>query len=94
MFGIKTKKDKKIELLQREIERLKTIIDEKVDATTLCSEFTLPIEALGTLSEKHIKSVLVANIINELEENLEIEHTTDNYKKLKIYKAKLKIIKM
>ena len=93
MFGIKTKKDKKIEVLQREIDRLKTIISRN-DVSTLYSEFVLPIEALGTITEKQIKSVLATKIVNELEENLEIEHSTDIYNGFKIYKAKLNVIKM
>ena len=94
MFGIKTKKDKKIEVLQREIDRLKTIIYGNADVSTLYSEFVLPIEALDTITEKHIKSVLATKIVNEIEENLEIEHSTDIYNGLKIYKAKLNVIKM
>ena len=86
MFGIKTKKDKKIEALQREIDRVKQSY-AKIDVNTLCSQFVLPFEALNTITEKHIKSVLATKLINELEENLEIEHTTDDYKRLKIYKA-------
>ena len=101
MFGIKTKKDKKIEALQREIEELlqrkidieKTII-YKNDVNTLCCEFVLPFEALATITEKHIKRVLATKMLNELEEYLEIEHNTDDYKRLKIYKGRLKVIKM
>lgn len=98
MFGIKTKKDKKIEVLQREIEELlqrkidieKAII-YKNDVNALCCELVLPFEALGTITEKHIKKVLANKMVDVIADKMEIEHTTDNYKRLKIYKAKLKV---
>ena len=103
MFGIKTKKDKKIEALQREIDSLKQSYTErdslkqsytKIDVNTLCSELVLPFEALNTITEEHIKRVLAIKMLEVVEENLEIEHTTDDYKRLKIYNARLKVIKM
>ena len=94
MFGINTKKDKKIEALQREIDRVKSIIYENVNVNTLYSEFVVPIEPLTNMSEKRIKRILASKMVDLIDENLEIEHTTDNYKGLEIYKAKLKVIKM
>ena len=55
MFGIKTKKDKNWGTTKR--DRLKTITYQNVDVNTLCSEFTLPIEALEAIPEEHIKSI-------------------------------------
>ena len=97
MLGIKTKKDKKIEELQKEINRQKTLLNssifrcETVDTKTFYSEFVLPYEALTTITEKHIKSVLATKMVDVLKENMEIEHTVD--KQLVIYRAKLEILK-
>lgn len=60
---------------------------------TLCTEYVLPFEALGVITEKHIKSVLAIKMVDVILENLEIECTTDKLKQLAIYTAKLKIVK-
>lgn len=100
MFGIKTKKDKKIKELQKEIDRLKIMLIptrityQNADAKTLCSEYTLPIEALEAIPEEHIKKVLANEMLEAVEENMEIEYTTDKFRQLAIYTAKLKIVKI
>ena len=91
MFKIKTKKDKKIEELQKEIDRLKAMLIPTVN--TLCSEFTLPIEALETIPEEHIKKVLANKMLEAVEENLEIEANDDMLRNFKIYRAKLRVVK-
>lgn len=99
MFGIKTKKDKKIEELEKEIDRLKTtlitpcVTYQKLDTSTLYSEYSLPFEALGVMSEKHIKRVLASKMVELIDENLEIEHTTDKFRQLTVYRGKLEVIK-
>lgn len=99
MFKIKTKKDKKIEELQKEIDRLKTmfipttITYQNVDVNTLCSEFTLPIEALEAIPEEHIKKVLANKMLEAVEENLEIEANDDMLRNFKVYRAELRVVK-
>ena len=99
MFGIKTKKDKKIKELQKDIDRLKRMlepttftIEKKSNVNTFTSEFVVPIEAINSVSEKTIKRVLATKMLEVVEENLEIE--ANDVRNLKIYKAKLKVIKM
>ena len=97
MFGIKTKKDKKIEELQKEIDTLKamslTTIINNNDAKTLCAEYAVPFIALDEMSKKRIKRVLASKMVEAIDENLEIEYTTDNSKHLTIYTGKLNIVK-
>ena len=99
MLGIKTKKDKKIEKLQKEIDRLKTmLISPKItyqtnDTSTLYSEYTVPFGAQDVITEKHIKRVLASKMLEVVEENLEIEANDDMLRNLIIYRAKLEVIK-
>ena len=98
MFGIKTKKDKKIEELQKEIDTLKamsltTFINNNNDVKTLCAEYAVPFIALDVMSKKRIKRVLASKMVEAIDENLEIEYTTDNSKHLTIYTGKLNIVK-
>lgn len=96
MFGIKAKKDKKIEELQKEIDTLKamsltTFINNNVK--TLCAEYVVPFIALDAMSKKRIKRVLASKMVDVIDENLEIEYSTDNSKHLTIYTGKLNIVK-
>ena len=90
MFGIKTKKNKKIEEMQKDIDKLKRMLQP----TTFTSEFVVPVEVLEAIPEEHIKKVLANKMLEVVEENLEIEHTTDKFKQLAIYTGKLKIAKI
>ena len=100
MFGINSKKDKKIKEMQKDIDKFKRMlqpttftIEENSNINTFTSEFVVPIEAINSVSEKTIKRVLASKILEVVEENLEIIHTTDKFKQLAIYTAKLKIVK-
>ena len=97
MFGIKTKKDKKIEELQKEIDTLKamplTTFINNNNVKTLCAEFVVPFSALDAMSKKRIKRVLASKMVDVIDENLEIEYSTDNSKHLTIYTGKLNIVK-
>ena len=97
MFGIKTKKDKKIEELQKEIDTLKamslTTIKNNNDVKTLCAEYAVPFIALDAMSKKRIKRVIASKMVEAIDENLEIEYTTDISKHLTIYTGKLNIVK-
>ena len=100
MFGIKTKKDKKIKELQKDIDKLKRMlqpttftIEKNLNVNTFTSEFVVPVEAINSVSEKTIKTVLASKMVDVIDENLEIEYSTDNSKHLKIYTGKLNIVK-
>ena len=100
MLGIKTKKDKKIEEKQKDIDKLKRMlqpttftIEKDSNINTFTSEFVIPVEALNNMSEKRIKRILANKMVDVIDENLEIELTTDKFKQLAIYTAKLKIVK-
>ena len=88
MFGIKTKKDKRIEELQKEINSSKTLVTK-----IFYSEFVLPHEALATITEEQIKTVLATKMLEVLKENMEIEYTTHKLRQLVIYRGKLEILK-
>lgn len=101
MFGIKIKKDKKIKEMQKDVDNLKRMlqpttftVEENSNINTFTSEFVVPIEALNDMSEKHIKRILASKMLDVIDAHLEIEHTTDKFKHLAIYTAKLKIVKI
>ena len=98
MFKIKTKKDKKIEELQKDIDKLKRMlepttftIEKNSNVNTFTSEFVVPVEAINSVSEKTIKTVLATKMLEVVEENLEIE--ANDVRNLKIYRAKLRVVK-
>lgn len=98
MFGIKTKKDKKIKELQKDIDKLKRMlqpttftIEKNLNVNTFTSEFVVPVEVINSVSEKTIKTVLATKMLEVVEENLEIE--ANDVRNLKIYRAKLSIVK-
>ena len=100
MFKIKTKKDKEIKELQKDIDRLKRMlepttftIEKKSNVNTFTSEFVVPIEAINNISEKTIKRVLASKMLEVVEENLEIEVNDDMLRNFKVYRAKLRVVK-
>ena len=100
MFKIKTKKDKEIKELQKDIDKLKKMlepttftIEKKSNVNTFTSEFVVPIEAINNISEKTIKRVLSTKMLDVVEENLEIEANDDMLRNLKIYRVKLRVVK-
>ena len=100
MFKIKTKKDKEIKESQKYIDKLKRMlqpttftIEKNSNINTFTSEFVVPIEAINDMSEKQIKRVLASKMLEVVEENLEIEANDDMLRNLKIYRAKLRVVK-
>lgn len=99
MFGIKTKKDKKIEELQNEIDRLKTMLIpttftyQNADVITWVTDYSVPFNALDAIPKENIKRVLANKMLEVVEENLEVESTEDVYRGLKIFRAKLRVVK-
>ena len=99
MFGIKAKKNKKIKELQKDIDKLKRMlepttftIEKNSNVNTFTSEFVVPIETINNMSEERIKRILASKMVDVIADNMEIEHTQDNFRQLKIYKAKLEIL--
>lgn len=70
IFGIKTKKDKKIEELQKEIDKLKfqppKIIKQSVMVSTIGASYLLHSYDESIISESWIKSVLASRLSEEL----------------------------
>ena len=98
-FGlIKTKKDKKIEELQVELDRLKTItmppqfVYREANVVTLVADYAVPFEALEQVPEEHIKRVLTNKMLDVVEDNLDIEDSDDMYRMIKLFRAKLKVV--
>ena len=100
MFKIKTEKDKKIKELQKDIDKIKRMlepttftIEKNSNINTFTSEFVVPIEAINNISEKTIKRVLASKMLEVVEENLEIEANDDMLRNFKVYRAKLRVVK-
>lgn len=70
IFGIKTKKDKKIEELQRELNKLKLqpprIIEKPIQCTTIGASYILDKYNTAFIQESWIKSVLASRLSEEL----------------------------
>nr|DAR49604.1 MAG TPA: hypothetical protein [Caudoviricetes sp.] len=70
IFGIKTKKDKKIEELQKEIDKLKfqppKIIKQSIMVSTIGASYLLHSYDESIISESRIKSVLAGRLSQEL----------------------------
>ena len=98
LFGIKTKKDKQIEQLKREVEWLKgqtlepVYVTDKRDVITLCASYTVPDELEGRLSQDHIKTILSRKIANKVTEYLDIICDRDYMRCLTTYIARINIV--
>lgn len=99
-FGlIKTKKDKKIEELQAEIDRLKTcLIPAKfecrnLNVETYIADFMIPFEQEECVPDGYVKRVLTNKMLEVVEENIVVEHTDDYQRRCTYYRAKLKVVK-
>lgn len=99
IFGIKTKKDKKIEELQAEIDRLNSVLlppiftYREANVVTWVADYAVPFEALEQVPEEHIKRVLTNKMLDAVENNLDIEDSDDMYRRLKLFRAKLKVVR-
>lgn len=96
IFGIKTKKDRKIEELQRELNELKLqpskIIEKPIQCTTIGASYILDKWNKGIVQESWIKGILANRLVKELtERELPIEKVKmDNGNEE--YKVRLKVI--
>ena len=100
LFGlIKTKKDKKIEELQTEIDRLKTcLVPNKfewrnLNVETYFSDFMIPFEQQDLIPDGYINRVLTNKMLEVVENNIVVEHTDDYQRCCTYYRAKLKVVK-
>ena len=99
-FGlIKTKKDKKIEELQVELDRLKTCLVppkfewRNLNVETYLSDFMIPFEQQDLIPDGYINRVLTNKMLEVVEKNIVVEHTDDYQRCCTYYRAKLKVVK-
>ena len=98
IFGIKTKKDKKIEELQREIDNLKCtlpmpkIIEQPIMISTIGASHLLDKYEESIIPESYIKSILARSLSEELiKRGLPIEKVKMDNGNVE-YKVRLKVI--
>lgn len=96
IFGIKTKKDKKIEELQKEIDKLKfqppKIIEKDIQCTTIGASYILDKWDKSIVPESWIKDTLANMLAKELiERRLPIEKVKMDNEDVE-YKVRLKVI--
>lgn len=96
IFGIKTKKDKKIEQLQKEIDKLKfqppKIIEQPIQCTTIGASYIVDKWDKAIVQESWIKGIL-ANMLTEelIRRGLPIEKVKMDNGDVE-YKVRLKVI--
>lgn len=96
IFGIKTKKDKKIEELQKEIDKLKfqppKIIEQPISVSTIGASYILDKYNKAFIQESWIKGTLANMLAKELiERRLPIEKVKMDNGDVE-YKVRLKVI--
>ena len=96
IFGIKTKKDKKIEELQKEIKRLTyrpisvTSVQKKVDllkANACFKNFDV-----NTLPEGYVESILCKELGEKLKPYIKVEQIIDYAEDMVIYTGQLEVV--
>lgn len=98
LFKIKTKKDKKIEQLEKEVEWLKVqykepmFITDKRPIVRLCGEYRMPDEIARGLSQDHIKQILVRQLADKLSDYIEIIRFEDYARCQIIYRGEIDIM--
>lgn len=106
MFGIKTKKDKRIEELEAdnfklrcEVERLYKVEMPYISGTkkpiilTYKSEYGLGHDMVNEVSEEFIKNRLLSRIFDDVVNNIEIDYCDDPVIRKRFYATKIKVIK-
>lgn len=96
IFGIKTKKDKKIEELQKEIERLTyrpikvTSVQKKVDLlqATACFKNL----DVNTLPEGYVESILCKELSEKLKPYIKVGKIIDYAEDMVIYTGRLEVV--
>lgn len=99
MFKFKTKKDRKIEDLEKEINRLNTLllptsfIRHKQEVITWFADYTVPFEQLDIVPQEHIKRVLANKMLEVVENNLEVDSEDEMCSCMRIFRARLNVVK-
>ena len=98
IFGIKSKKDKKIDELKAEIDRLKEtqmsqyeIPRESYDITKLRAVFYVPFEQVECIPDGYVQDALVHQLASNLEEIITVSEDTDYDNCRKVYCATLNV---
>ena len=98
-FGlIKTKKDKKIEELQTELDRLRTCLlptkfeCRNLNVETYLADFMIPFEQQDLIPDGYVNRVLTNKMLEVVEKNIVVEHTDDYQRCCTYYRAKLKVV--
>lgn len=98
IFGIKSKKDKKIDELQAEIERLKDIqmpqyeiSRESYDIKKLRAVFYVPFEQMECIPDGYVQDALVHQLASNLEEIITVSEGTDYDNCRKVYRTTLNV---
>lgn len=96
IFGIKTKKDKKIEELQKEIDKLKfqppKIIEQPIQCTTIGASYIVDKWDKHIIQESWIKGILADMLVQEfIRRGLPVEKSKMDNGDVE-YKVRLKVI--
>ncbi len=98
MFGIKSKKDKKIQKLQEEIERLKgnlfpstRMFRESYDIKELSAVFCVPFKDVAYIPDGYVQHALVNQLADKLEEIITVSENTDYDKCRKVYRGTMNV---
>ena len=98
IFGIKSKKDKKIDELQTEIERLKRtlasspkVFRESYDIKKLKAVFCVPFDDADHIPDGYVQDALVHQLVSNLEEIITVSEDTDYDNCKKVYCANLNV---
>lgn len=100
IFGIKSKKDKKIDELQAEIDRFKRTLAPSLgvfrksydyDIKELKAVFCVPFEQVEYMPDGYVQDALVNQLANNLEEIITVSEDTDYDNCSKVYRATLSV---
>lgn len=98
IFGIKSKKDKKIYELQAEIERLKDIqkpryeiFRESYDIKKLKAVFYVPFEKVEYIPDGYVQDALVYQLASNLKEIITVSEDSDYDNRRKVYRTTLNV---
>lgn len=99
IFGIKTRKDKKIDELQKEIERLKytqsykvsQVSQESYDIKKLSAVFYVPFEQVDYIPDGYVKATLAHQLEDNLREFISVSENTDYDNCRRVYRATLNV---
>lgn len=97
IFGIKTRKDKKIDELQKEIKRLKDtpfkskVFQEYYDIKKVSAVFYVPFEQVDYIPDGYVKAALAHQFEDNLTEFISVSENTDYDNCRRVYRATLNV---